>query len=188
MERNYSLSERLIAVALTAGVVLAVMVFAVIPTRDAFEQLDEEIALANDRLYQLYERRGNLEALADMRRALADEDAGASGRIVAANRNLARAAMQASARKLIQGQGGSVTTVRELVDAEGEDQRVIVRLQFDIRQTQLPTLLVEMANARPLLFIDHIDIRTENGNPGPDGKLVTQLDLSAYFSSEEAGG
>ena len=188
MERTYSLVERLMALGLAVGFLLAVYSMVALPTREAFRQLDDEIVFSKERLFQLYQQRGNLEALDRMRRTLAEEDAGGSGRIVAANRNLARAAMQASARQLIQGQGGTVSTVRALVNVEGKEKRVMVRLKFQITQKRLPHLLVSLVNARPLLFVEHINIRTVNRNWGNGDHLVAKLDLSAYFSSRKAGG
>jgi hypothetical protein len=185
--RRYGRLDRLAAAAIVLALVGAVAL-AVVPSAIArYAAAEAEIAALRARYGELLGRQRDLSALTRLRDALAASDPGSFGLIPAATIELGRARMQQRLQEFAANAGATVAQFRTVDSPAPNAASAAIELQLPM--DALPGLLADIANARPFVFVDAMDIRAEPlGRGGTAGeRLSIELTLTSYVALPDGG-
>lgn len=182
--------SRAAALALLLAVLALVYINLVSPLLQAYRTTDEDM----ERLVRLH---GRYEALAATRpayesqlAALQDRQAGHGVYLSGDTDALAAAELQDRVREVIRDHGAKLRSIQILpVKADGNFQRVTVRVQFNGTLAAVHRVLYDLEARKPFAFVENLDIRNRRGTrrnaaENQDPELMIRLDLSGYLRPE----
>lgn len=167
-----------IALALALGVLLLAS-----PIKTYFAQ-DALIDKTSERLRAFAARARNLPALELARDALEDHDLRAQGLITAETEELAAAELQTIIREIAARANGAIATIRTEAGGDAPNLTTVLA-QMTLPTETLPAFLTELENARPLVFVEMLELRSDHARSARDAapeSLYAQLRVAAYFA------
>ncbi len=178
--------SRLAAVGLLIAVVAAIAVFGVLPILQAYE--DTEIALERAKEQVTgFERVARGRSAYEARLAeLTARESASQVYLQGATDALAAARLQDQVSGLIERHGGTVRSIQSLPGEDDDEfRRVAVRVQFTGTTVSLFQALHSLETARPLVFVDNLDIRNRrsrrrSNQQADNPALNVSLDLSGF--------
>ena len=185
--RSYSRFERLGAVAILLALLGAAGAMVAPAAIGGYTAGEEEIDGLRSRYAELIRRQRDIGALAARRDGLRASDPQQFGLLVADTVELARAEMQGMIERFAVEAEATIAQVRAI---ETEDPGIAAAgVSLRIPSEGLPALLLQVAGAEPLLFINSIDIRSERRRRQVEGPevLAVDLNLSSYISIPAKG-
>jgi hypothetical protein len=184
--RRHGALERGLALALALGVPTAMAAMVVPPAIDTHLRAEHEISLLEARRAALVERRRDLGALEALRARLEAADPEVYGVLVAETVELARVEIQRKVQE-VAARNGAILAEARAVDAD-EEGIAQAAVSLSLPSRALPALLVDLANGRPLVFIDSLSIRREAWSGGGDAETILALDLLLSARTLIGGG
>ncbi len=183
--------SRLAAIALSAGVLVGLYVFAVAPLVAGYREADVAVSQAGELLVR-YRRiaasRPALQARLDELKARQSEIGIYLG---GGTDSLAGARLQELVNKTVEAGGGRLRSVQILpAKIDGEFRRVGVRVQMTATVAQLARVLYALEAGRTFLFVDNLEVsnrrarRRRNRPVDMDPTLLIRLDLTGYLRPE----
>lgn len=188
IRRNYSGLERLAAVGLLLALLAAIAAVFVPQAVSDYTAAEDEIESLNARYVELLRRDRDLAALEHRRDVLLATDREGFGMLVADTVDLARAEIQRMLQDYAAATGATIAQIRA-VEADAPDlasAAISLRLPAD----SLPEFLLQVTNAKPLLFIDSVYIRSELRRRRETTAPITltmEIALSAFVSLPNGG-
>ena len=179
---------RFVAVGLVVIVAGFVWQLLIEPVTSAFAERWEARADLEESLGEYRRRSGPLDELIRQRDELLGRQAGQTGLLTEANAALAGAALQATARRILEANGSSLRSLQALpMRPEKNLQRVAVRIDTTAPSGRLLDLLYAIDTASPFLFIEGIDLRVPDNLPR-DGaghaQIAIRAEIAAYRRPE----
>ncbi len=155
--------SRILALALTVGLLGAVYSLAVEPVLDAHRGYAETI----ERSRELIRRYGRIGATrASLERQLAElrkRSRSTSGHIEAKSMTLAAAQLQNRVKSIVTRNGGAIRSLQTLPPRKERDlERISIRIQMTADLEQLQKILHAFETERTYLFLDDVNIRRKN--------------------------
>ncbi len=183
--------SRLAALALSAGLLVALYAFAVAPLVASYGESNSAISRAGELL-------GRYRRIADSRPALQARLGELKARqaeigiyLGGGTDALAGAALQELVNKTVEKGGGNLRSIQILpVKTDGEFRRVGVRVQMTATVSQLARVLYTLEAGRTFLFVDNLEVsnrrarRRRNQPIEMDPMLLIRLDLTGYLRPE----
>lgn len=182
-----SFAGRCLAIALPLCVILLISLYVIAPAVGAFTEQLEDI----DRGKRLYEEFGSrvtsLESLKAQLNSLQTQPGSSLGYLTGPNAGFASSALQANARKLLEGSGGSLRSLQVLPPAEENGlQKLAIRLDSSIPMGRVLDFLYDLETSDPYLFIDNLDIRAPDARataPNASTPINIRADVYGYFQT-----
>ncbi len=179
---------RFVAVGLVVIVAGLVWLLVLEPITGAFAERWEVRADLQTSLMEYHRRSASLNELTRQRDELLGRQAGQTGLLTEANAALAGAALQATARRILEANGSALRSLQALpVRPEKNLQRVAVRVDTTAPSVRLLDLLYAIDTASPYLFIENIDLRVPDNLPR-DGvghaQIALRAEIAAYRRAE----
>lgn len=114
--------------------------------------------------------------------AQSQKTAPASDLLLPASSDAVAAATLQTTIKRIVAQGGTSLTSTEILPPQDQDhfRRVGIHVSFATNQRLLTAALRSIETARPLLFVDNLDIRSAGPSGGADPGLAVALDVFGF--------
>lgn len=194
LEQLQPRERRIVAVGLLLALLLVVLMLVVVPTFQWFYQARESVADTHFRLERLQSAAAQLPQLREEVRAL---EAALDRQDLTqreASESLASAALQQRVSAIIEDQGGNAqsTRVRSAVEEDGL-QRIGLRIELEAETAALAGILVALESARPLLFVDRVNVRAQRQRDrgrqyAYQGRTEVTLEVSAYWRPEPEDG
>lgn len=174
--------RRTLAIALLILPPLAVWQLAVAPWLDHRRAQHAAVEDMHDRAARYRRIAAETPALERRLAALRQRGAATEGFVAESNETLAGAALQARLKTAIEAQGGTLSS-SQILPARSENgiRRLVVRVQATQRQEQLAGMLAALAEARPALAVDAIEVRVRRGGDPAAPLLDTRLDVAAFM-------
>ena len=175
--------SRFAAIALLAGVPLALYTFIVAPLVTSYGETDRAISQAGDLLWR-YERIGRSQdahraRLKDLKFRQLQSGIYLGGSTDA----LASAELQDLVNKTVEASGGRLRSVQILpVEIDEEFRRIGVRVEMTATGAELVRVLYAIEAGPTFLFIDNLDVRNERARRNqPIGKDPTLIIRASFF-------
>lgn len=174
--------RRALALALLALPPLLVWQLAIAPWLDHRRAQQAAIEDMHDRAARYRRIAAEAPMLARRLDALRRAGDGGDGYVAESNETLAGAALQARLKAAIEAAGGTLAS-SQILPARSENgvRRLAVRVQAAQRQDQLAGLLAALAEARPAMAVDSIDVRVRRGGDPASPLLDSRINVSAFM-------
>ena len=152
-----------------------------VPAREHLARLDE-------RLDSLSFQRDRYRRVAGSRATIEKELSGLKASteqldqfITAPSSTLAVAELQNRLKSLIEQQGGNIISLHPQPVTNGQPfEKLTLRLQFGSDIKSLQNILHDLAEHKPVFFIDEMLIQSRVSRGGPEDSLQTRVVISAY--------
>lgn len=182
--------RRILAVGLLLALLIVLVMLVVVPALQWFHQARDSVADSHFRLERLQAaamQRPQLRAEVRALEAALDRQDLTQRE---PSESLATAALQQRVSALIDDQGGNAqsTRVRSAVEEDGL-QRIGLRIEMEARTEALAGILAGLERARPLLFLERINVRAQRERDRQRryayrGLTEVTLEIAAYWRPE----
>lgn len=174
---------KLLALALTAFLAFAVVQAVAVPLAGLYAERTANLEQLKATVARL---EGGAAAIPALRRnvaALKAQAAWAQFALAGATDTLAAASLQSALSDLVAATGSRVASAEILPVQETEGwHRIGIRMAFEGELEQLATVLVDLDQARPVLFVDGMELASQGSE-----RLKVSLDVFGYRAQEPAG-
>jgi general secretion pathway protein M len=182
---------RVAAVALLVAAVAFAYLLVVPPLLANFGESKEAILAARDLLGR-YQRIAATRPEYEAQLSEVQQRQGAQGTYLTGNTDaLAAAELQNRVKGIIEANDGKLRSIQTVAGkADGDFQRVTIRVQLVAQIASLHRTLYALESARPFLFLDNVDISARRGRrrakeaEAADPDLTVRFDLYGYREPE----
>jgi len=185
--------SKALALALLLVFGAAIYLLGVRPVFEAHDDLDEQTAVAAERLARLGAVAGRSGSLREALDRLETLSAESRGYFSGTSANLLVAELQAEMKAITEEAGGKLTSFQVLPEKAAEPfAQVALRLTVEGDMEALQSFLYRLETWQPVLFVDHLDIQKQQARrlrvrldqDSPDA-LVARLDVVGYLQAED---
>lgn len=169
------------AMAILIGILIVLVMAVAVPVAGSFAEQSDEIEQSKSLLAAYRAEIAARPALEARLAALGRREASTSGLLRGDSTALAAANMQGLVTALVHQHGGQVRSVQNFPSAPaGGLEKIVVQYDLSLPLASLQNVIYQLETGQPFLFLDHVDIRPEEGGT-LDGPGAAPRDLHVEF-------
>ena len=176
-------SGRLTALGILAVLLAAAYLAIISPVISFYADTASTLEQRREQTRRYHNAVNDLPRLREAAKRQADAASAANMLLTGVSDAVAAAELQSSLKEMVEGEGATIMSAAILpVQAEGAFQRVGLRIAFSGDMQLLTTVLLQVEEARPMLFVGDFDIHQSSAGEGDEDNpmLAVSLDVFGY--------